>query len=234
MIRNFIHAVWDRWANIHPLFRVLILVATAAVVGVFALKPSYRVFKRWRTARNLVAAQQAVNDTHMDKARDLSLAVLQAGNPCIEAFRILEKSTAALRDPRHGEIARALLSHPEGSNEDRLNAFLSLAPEVPLGLLGQAWTTLTPECQANPKFATPFADRLIADQRFSEAASVLLAVPTTLRNDAVNRCLIKVLIGSGKREGYDEAQRMIASGFPNDGTDTVSYTHLTLPTIYSV
>ena len=80
MIRNSIHAVWDRWANIHPVLRFLILLATAAVISVFSLKPAYLVFKSWRTARNLVAAQQAVNDTRMDDARDLSLTVLQAGN----------------------------------------------------------------------------------------------------------------------------------------------------------
>jgi len=216
MIRDSIHAIWDRWANIHPLLRFLILVTLAAVIGVFALKPAYRTFKAWRTTRNLVAAQQAVKDTRMDDARDLSLTVLRTDNSCIEAFRILEKSMAALQDPRHGEIARAMLAHPEGSNEDRLNAFLSLAPEVPLGLLGQAWTTLTPECQTDPRFAAAFADRLIAARRFSEAASVLLAVPTAARKTAVNRRLIKVLIDSGKREGFDEAQRLIAGEFPSD------------------
>jgi len=219
MIRHFIHAFWDRWANFHPLLRFLILAVAAAAIGLVTLKPAYRAFKSWRTAHNLVAAQQAVKDTRMDKARDLSLTVLQTGNTCIEAFRILEKSMAALQDPRHGDVARALLSHPEGSNEDRLNAFLSLAPEVPLGLLGQAWTTLTPESQADPKFATAFADRLLAAHRFSEAASVLLAVPPAARNAAVNRRLIMVLIGSGKREGFDEAQRLIAAEFPSEAPE---------------
>ena len=125
-----------------------------------------------------------------------------------------------------GEIARALLSHPEGSTQDRLNAFLSLAPEVPLGLLGQAWTTLTPECQVDPKFATVFADRLIADHRFSEAASVLLAVPNAARNGAVNRRLAKVLIGSGKREGFDEAQRLIAGEFPDEDPEISAWLDL--------
>ena len=227
MIRNSIHAVWDRWANIHPLFRILILAVVAAVLGVFALKPAYHKFKDWRKDRNLKTAQEAVKDpARMNEARDRSLTVLQTAPSCIEAFRILEKSTAALRDPRHGEIARALLSHPDGSNEDRLNAFLSLAPDVPLGLLGQAWTTLTPTCQADPKFATAFADRLISDRRFSEAASVLLAVPPAARNSTVNLRLIKVLIVSGKREGFDEAQRLIAGGFPNNGSEITDWLDL--------
>ena len=219
MIRNFIHAFWDRWANFHPLLRFLLLLGLVAAIGSVTMKPAYRAFKSWRTTHNLAAAQQAVKDTRMDQARDLSITVLQNGNTGIEAFRILEKSMAALQDPRHGDIARALLTHPEGSNEDRLNAFLSLAPEVPLGLLGGVWVTLTPESRADPKFATAFADRLLAAHRFSEAASVLLAVPPAARNAAVNRRLIRVLIDSGKREGFDEAQRLIAAAFPTQAPE---------------
>lgn len=226
MNRTFIHVIWDRWANLHPFIRFLILLLVAAALGLLAVQPAYRRFKSWRTARNLVAAQQAVADVHMDEARDLSLSVLRTGNSCIEAFRILEKSTAALRDPRHGDIARALMAHPEGSDEDRLTGFLSLAPDVPLGLLGQAWVTLSPKCQQDARFATAFADRLIAAQRYTEAASVLLAVPQEARTPTVEHRLIRVLIGSGRREGYDEAQRLIAAGCPSDGQDITAWLDL--------
>ena len=57
MIRNLINAVWDRWANLHPFVRFLILTAVVACLGFFALKPAYRVFKSWRLDRNLVAAR---------------------------------------------------------------------------------------------------------------------------------------------------------------------------------
>ena len=48
MISNFIHAVWDRWANIHPVLRFLLLVVAVALTGVVALNPAYQVFKSWR------------------------------------------------------------------------------------------------------------------------------------------------------------------------------------------
>ena len=217
MIRNLINTVWDRWANLHPFVRFLILAVVVAGLGLFALKPAYRVFKSWRLDRNLVAARKAVSEVRMDEARDLSLTVLRAGDPRIEAFRILEKSTASLRDPRHGDIARALMAHPQGSDEDRYNGFRGIAGEAPLGLAGQAWTLLPAKSRQEARFASLFADRLIAEKRFSEAASVLLEVPPGTRAGAVDQRLIRVLIGSGKKQGYDEAQRLIAAGFLTGG-----------------
>jgi hypothetical protein len=212
MIRNLINAVWDRWANLHPFVRFLLLVVVLGVLGMFAVKPAYRAFKAWRLERNLVAAKEAVESVRMDEARDLSLTVLRAGDPRIEAFRILEKATAKLRDPRHGDIARALMFHPEGSDEDRLNGFRGIAPEAPLGLLGQVWASLPGSCQEDARFATVFADRLLAERRFNEAASVLMGVPEKARSPEVSWRLVRVLIGTGRREGFEEAQKMITAG----------------------
>ena len=216
MIRNSIETLWDRWANLHPFPRFLILSVTAAALALVAAKPAYQAFKTWRVERNLVAARKAVSEVRMDAARDLSLTVLHAGDPRIEAYQILEKSTAALRDPRHGDIARSLMTHPQSTDEDRLTGFRGIAQEVALGLLGQAWTTLPDACQQDSRFASVFADRLIAERRLSEAASVLLAVPEATRTCAVQTRLIRVLIHSGKRDGHIEAQRLIAEQMSTD------------------
>ena len=201
MIRNLINAVWDRWANLHPFVRFLLAAVLLGAVGLFAVKPAYRVFRAWRLERNLVAAQAAVEEVRMDEARDLSLTVLRAGDPRIEAFRILEKSTASLRDPRHGDIARALMFHPEGSDEDRLKGFRGIVVEAPLGMLGQVWGSLPAGCQRDARFATVFADRLLAERRFNEAASVLLGVAEAARGQEVEQRLARVLIGSGEAGG---------------------------------
>ena len=219
MIRNLLNAIWDRWANWHPFFRFLIAAGVVALGGLLFLKPGYRAFKAWRIDKNLHAAEKAVAAVQMDEARDLSLTVLRAGDPRIEAFRILEKSTASLRDPMHGDIARALMSHPEGSDADRLNGFRGMAPDAPLGLLGQAWASLPEKARQEPEFASVFGNRLIAGKRFSEAASVLLAVPEPQRNAGVNQALIRVLLGSGSKDGFDEAQRWIAAKWPAAGQD---------------
>jgi hypothetical protein len=221
MIRNFFNTLWDRWANLHPFVRFSAVAVVLAATGLVVLKPAYRAFKSWRLERNLVAARVAVDEVRMDEARDLSLTVLRAGDPRIEAFRILEKSMESLRDPRHADIARALISHPEGSDADRLNGFRGMVKEAPLGLLGQGWSSLPKSCQTNPDFAVLFADRLIAGNRFNEGASVLLGVPETARNVAVEQGLTRILIRSGKREGFDEAQRRMAAQWPatSDGLD---------------
>jgi hypothetical protein len=226
MNRTHLEVVWDRWANSHPALRLLLMAATLAALGLLVTKPSYCAFKAWRVERNLGAARQAITEVHMDEARDLSLTVLRAGDPRIEAFRILEQATAALRDPLHGEIARALMSHPQGNDADRLRGFRGIAQHVALGLLGQAWTTLPPQCQQDPQFATLFADRLIAEQRLSEAATVMLAVPEPARTSTVDLRLIHILIASGKSDGYDEAQRLIAAKMPAAPPDLAEWLDL--------
>lgn len=219
MTRQLINSVWDRWANFHPFLRFLIFAVAVVGFGLFAVKPAYRLFKSWRLDQNLVAARKAVAEVRMDEARDLSLNVLRAGDPKIEAFRILEKSTGSLRDPRHGDIARALMSHPDSNDEDRWKGFQGISGQAPLGLVGQVWSALPAMCRQEPRFAVLFADRLISEKRFNEAASVLLEVPQTVRPGAVERRLIRVLIGSGKKQGFDEAQRLIAKGFPQGGEE---------------
>ncbi len=216
MIRSLTEPLAERWANLPVLARLALLGGVAAGIAWIAVNPGYRAFKAWRVERNLVAAGKAVNEQRMEDARDLSLTVLRAGEPRLEAYRILEKATAALGNPMHGDIARAMMSHPQSSDADRLAGFRSLANEDALGLLGQMWTTLTPACQQDPRFALVFADRLISARCFREAASVLLAVPGAGTDSAVQRRLIRVLIGSGTSQGFTEAQRLIAGQMPAD------------------
>jgi hypothetical protein len=211
MIRDLIRTLHDRWANLHALVRFVLVVAVLSLLGFVSAKPAYRVFREWRMDRNLAAARSAVKETRMQDARDLSMTVLRSGEPGIEAFRILEKSTAALGDPRHGQIAGALIFHPQGTNEDRFTGFLAIVSDMPLGMVGQVWAGLPEECRKQPRFAAAFARRLLAGNRLSEAASVLVAVPEGVRDDSVRLALARIFIKSGKREGFEEAQRIIAS-----------------------
>ena len=183
-------------------------------LGMVVGKPAYRAFKDWRLERNLAAAKVAVTEDRMDEARDLSLTVLRAGDPRIDTFRVLEKSMAALRDPLHSEIARALVTHPDSSDDDRMVGFRGVALDAPLGVVGQAWTLLPVACQQQPRFALAFSNRLLSEQRFSEAAVVLLGVPESARDEPIEQALIRVLIGSRKQEGFEEGQRRLVTRWP--------------------
>jgi hypothetical protein len=226
MNRALIGCFLERWTNLHPFVRFLALTSAALLAWVGVVKPGYGLFKGWRLERNLSAAQQALNGARMDEARDLSLSVLKAGDSGIEVFRILEKSAASLRDPRHADIARALITHPQGTVEDRLKGFRGNSRDVALGLLGQAWSLLPEECHQEPRFATALAERLIAERRLSQARTVLLAVPEAARTPAVDRCLIEVLIGSDQPENYAEAQRLIAGKMPVDDLESSGWLEL--------
>lgn len=226
MIRTTIDTMRDRWADLHPLLRLLVFPSLLALAALIVLKPGYRALKAWRMERNLVAAEAAVEADQMNQARDLSLAVLNSGDKNIEAYRILEESTASLRDPRHESIARALLFHPEASGADRLRGFRALAPESPMGLVGRIWTQLPEESRLDPQFAGAFAERLITARRFGEAASVLLAVPQAARTDGLERQLARILIGTRKADGFKEAQRIIAAKFQNNSNEAAGWLDL--------
>lgn len=226
MIRSLIECFLDRWTNLHPVVRFLLLAGVAGFGWICVVKPGGRFIKGWRMEQNLSAARTALGEARMDEARDISLTVLQAGNPCIEAFRILEKSTSSLRDPRHAAIARALITHPGGTVEDRLEGFRGIAQDVALGLLGQAWCLLPEENQKDPRFAVALAERQIAELRFDEAAAVLRAVPEAARTPAMERCLIQALLGGDKREDCAEAQRLIAGKMPVDDLEASGWLDL--------
>lgn len=223
MIGDSLNSLRQRWADL-PLFVRLFLLAALVSLGLFAARPVYQGFKGWRVERNLAAARKAVADDRMVEARDLSQSVLLAGERGIEAYRILAKATASLHDPRHGAIARAVLSHPESSAEDRLEACRSLVPAEAMGVVGQIWATLSAKDQQDPRFAALIADRLIAAGSLSEAGKVLLTVPEAMRPGKVERGLIRILIGYGHRgKGFGELQRCIAESMPADGTDLAGW-----------
>jgi tetratricopeptide (TPR) repeat protein len=226
MIGDSFQILRQRWADL-PLFVRLVLLAAVVLLGLVAALPVYQGLKGWRVDRNLAAARKAVADDRMVEARDLSQSVLLAGERGIEAYRILAKATAALHDRRHGTIARVVLSHPESSDEDRLESCRSLVPTEALGVIGQIWTSLSAKDQQDPRFAVLIADRLIAAGSLSEAGKVLLTVPEALHPGKVERGLVRILIGFGHRgKGYGEAQRCIANSLPADGTDLIEWLEL--------
>ncbi len=211
MIRDFFNRLSGRWADLHPAGKILVLLAFIGIVSFFGLRPGYSVVRKWRLERNLTEAKTAVEDSRMDEARDLSLTVLRSGDPRVDAYRILERSTAFLRDPRHGEISRALIFHPGSTKTDRLRGFQGIVDAMPLGIVGQAWAGLPEEIRKDSRFATEFAGRLAREKRWNEAASVLLQVPEENRNQEWVVQICRVLIGTGSDEAYLEAQRMIVT-----------------------
>lgn len=207
------------WANLHPYIRAIVLLFLAAVFVVVAVLPAYQLFKLWRLEANMGNAIVAAGEDRLAEARDLSLTVLQAGDSRIEVFRILDESMTTLRDPRHAGIARALISHPEGTDADRLRGFRGMVNAVALGLLGQAWVALPESCRIRADFAVAFADRLIAEKRFVEATAVLLGVPEGEQSDFLEQRLIRILILNGKPEASEEAQRRIAAAWASGKKD---------------
>lgn len=222
----FFESVRDRWANLPIVGRLLISLATFSVLGLAVVKPGYQVFKSWKISRNEVAAKHAVAIGRMAEARDLALTILQSGNTDIEIYRVMEKATKALGDPRHGNFSKALLVHPKATDEDRLAGFAGIVDEMPLGIVSQAWASLPEKCRLQSSFAALFAGRAIRENHLQEATVVLLGVPEKQRSPQLNRRLIEVLIASHKPEGTDEAQQRINAAFAAGDVDHAEWLDL--------
>ncbi len=217
MIRTAFEAGHNRWANLPPSLRFLIVALVLGTLGIWGGRSGYVAFKAWRGQRNLDVARTAVVNSDMTEARDHSLAALHGGAAGIETYRILEQSMVSLRDPLHAEIARLLMTHPESSDEDRLKGFRTITEDVPMGLVGQAWLGLPLHCQEDPRFVTLLAKRSIAEGRLDEVEPALLALPVAARTLPVEQCLIEILIAKGRVEDAVQAQRRIGAAMTRDG-----------------
>lgn len=215
MIRLLPDCILERWVQLHQAVRLGVVLALMMILGVCGVKPAFRTFKHWRTGQNLKAAKTALDRARMDQARDLALSVLHAGNAGIETYRILERSAAALNDPRYGEVARALMTHPDATVKDRLRGFRGIAGAMPMGLVGQAWGMLPESCHSTATFASAFARRLTDERRFDDAERVLLQVPQANRTRDVDLVSARMWIHRDKRGDCDNAQRWIADTLPS-------------------
>lgn len=207
----------ERWVNIHPFIRLLGVLLVLALGAWFVAKPAYRVARHWWYGRHLADAEQAVKEGRMEEAKELSQTILRAGDPrVLEALRVLEQSTTALRDPMRVDIATALMSHPKGTREDRVRGFRLLASDAPLGLVGQAWVHLQEEDRTSPDCAFPFVDRLIDGGLIREAAGVVQGTPNASTNWEAERRIIRLLIASGNEYAMVEAHNRLDKNWPKD------------------
>lgn len=204
-----------KWLDLHPFLRLVIVLALLAIGALFVAKPAYRVARYWWYGRKLAEAEQAVSTGQMEKAKVLSQTMLRAGDPrVLEALRVLEQSMNALQDPFRVEIARALMSHPQGTREDRLRGFKLVASDSPLGVAGQAWVHLQEEERTSPDFAYPFADRLIESGRLKEAAGVIQGVPGAQSDWAAERRMLRILIATRNEYAIVEAHNRFDKNWP--------------------
>ncbi|MFM7179929.1 MAG: tetratricopeptide repeat protein [Verrucomicrobiales bacterium] len=188
-----------------------------AIGGLFVAKPIYRQARYWWYGRHLAEAEQAVHEGRMEKAKELSQTLLRAGDPrALEALRVLEQSMTALQDPFRVEIARALMSHPKGTREDRLRGFQLVVSEAPLGLAGQAWVFLREEDRSSADFAFAFADRLIESRRWKEAAGIIQAMPNAGTDWQAERRMIRIFIGTGNEYASVDAHNLLEKKWPAD------------------
>jgi hypothetical protein len=160
-----------------------LLMATLTVVlclGVGALltKPAYRVFREWRIERNAKNAATALAAGDYAEARRLAMSVLRLHKERHDMLVILQRAMEKLNDPNAVNVSRALMVHPEATEEDHIRGFRETCANMPIAVATRTWRALDQEKANSPAYLTPFVTRVIDQGLPSEAAKMLLT-----RND---------------------------------------------------
>lgn len=207
------HAIgWlhDRWANLNPWLRLLVILAVLAAVFMAMLRPGYRHFTKMRAKQRVKEAGVAIEAENYDKARDLSLSALSSGEAGVEAYRVLQQAMSGLNDPKLGGVSRALVVHPESSESDRIRGFEELCEGEPMSVIGQAWTFLGEPLQRKEAFALPFAKRLLDDGRLNEAALVMKPFFNQKIGGLMAEQLFRLMLGMSDERSGMNAQKLLA------------------------
>ncbi len=209
MMRDHLDTLHEFWGRRHWLVKLAMVAVLVAATGALVGRPVYRLVVAWRCDRNLGRAGEALQDGRLNEARDLAFSVIQLRPGDLEAVRLASRAMQRLGDPRGGDAARFLFSHPAATNEDRRSGWATIAAEVPLGLVGHAWTTLDEAQRMDPGFLLPFVDRLLAERRVNDAAAA--CEPLDLDHTAVEteRRVLEILLRSEVAAAHRAAQQRL-------------------------
>lgn len=147
-------------------------------LGALLARPAYRMVREWRIERNAENAALALAAGDYAEARRLAMSVLKLHRERHDMLVILQRSMEELKDPNAVNISRALMAHPDATEEDRIRGFRETCANMPIAVATRTWRALGEEKANSPAYLTPFVTRVIDQGLPREAARMLLT-----RND---------------------------------------------------
>lgn len=159
-----------------PLFRFVLdcLILVVGIAGCALLaKPSYQVFREWRTDKMATLATIKLSEGDFQEAKRLSKAVLLIHRNRHDMLVVLQRSMEALKDPNAAQLSRMLMVHPDATEEDRIRGFRDTCASMPIALVSAIWQSMGREKAQSPDYFVPFATRWI-DEGLSDDRGILL------------------------------------------------------------
>jgi hypothetical protein len=175
-------------------------------VGALLAKPAYRMLREWRIERNAENAATALAAGDYAEARRLAMSVLQLHNERHDMLVILQRSMEELKDPNAVNISRALMVHPEATEEDRIRGFRETCANMPIAVATRTWRALGEEKANSPAYLTPFVTRVIDQGLPGEAAKMLLTRNDVDQHPELRFQAVRVLLMADEGKYLDRAQ----------------------------
>lgn len=128
---DLLHRTHDAWANLHALWRVIVIILLLAGGLFVGFGPVKSVHHGWKRSGNLEKAKEALSASRFTQARDLSCQVLRRNENAFEPLPILLRSTTVSKDPLAVRVAIAMLQNERTLPEDYLLAWTCLCQSGP-------------------------------------------------------------------------------------------------------
>ncbi|MFC7338127.1 tetratricopeptide repeat protein [Haloferula chungangensis] len=198
------------WANLHILWRFLIVLLLLGAGLLAALVPGKAAYHRWKSSRNFEEASKALAASRFTEARDLSLQILRQDSTSYEALPILLRSASALKDPKAGDVAIAILRDIRSTPEDKVVAWRYLCQSGPTYIPLKSWAHLTDQNKQSLDYQLPIIDRLLYDQMLPAATAIVISFPKPYPVE-LNSRLLTILARKNSPESLAEFHRRLAS-----------------------
>lgn len=206
---NPLYRIHDTWANLHSLWRVLIILLLL-IGGLFLVfGPGRTAYRVWKSSGNLEKAEQALAESRFAEARDLSFQILRQDEDAFAPLPILLHSTTALKDPLAVRVAIAMLRNDRTLPKDHLLAWTYLCQSGPSYLPLSIWPLLTEKKKNTPDYQLPLIDRMVVDQMIPTATAIVASSPEPYSIEIHYRLLV-MLAKTATEEAYKEFNRSLS------------------------
>lgn len=216
---NFTDRLHKHWANLHPLAKFVSISLLILTVGVAVWKPGKVIHRNWKVKNDLKSAETALAAGNYPSAREFSYQVLRRDPNVGEVLPTLLRSQVAMADPQGVRTALGFLAKKDGTTDDRLFAWEVICRSCPTWLAAASLKVLDAGEVTDPRFAEPWAERLVSES-LNDIAKDFLATqpqPLTVR---LERQGLELLGKKGGGAAYEELQERLIRRlevFPGDG-----------------
>jgi hypothetical protein len=157
------------------------LMVSLVFLAALSYKPSSAAYGRWKEAKMLRDAIEALATGANDQARQLSLFLVKTSKESKRAMPILVAAADQLADPSRARYAKAVLNALPPGDRNRILAWRVMCRSGPAWQVMHAWSALSDSEIENPGFVDALLDRMLRERMLDEGRWLISRQPIPLQ-----------------------------------------------------